>query len=211
LTAWVLPVLGHQWQDRQRAREIQAALVMKVGRTTTDAIVTSQVLVSGRLPHTRVGGFDQKAFNEIDVGWQRARAEIEAEIEAYFPADVRRRWRRYSEFVRNTYWLTTDRCFQRDATVDNIRKIVPRRLGRDVEKLRNPFTILDAPPCPTRAIAARGVPKREINRAARRAYYFASREVLNAKVQVTGAILHNHLAGFSTRPLDGLRDLMPGI
>jgi hypothetical protein len=60
---------------------------------------------------------------------------------------VRQLWRRYGELVRNTYWLTTDRCFLRDDTVDHIEEIVPRRLGGDVQNLPNPFTIPDAPLC----------------------------------------------------------------
>jgi hypothetical protein len=34
--------------------------------------------------------------------------------------------------------------------------------------------------------------------------------VLNAKVQLTREILRTHAAGFSTRPSDLLRDLLPG-
>jgi hypothetical protein len=205
LTAWFLPALSHQWQDRQRAREVQAALVTRIGRATTDALVTSQALVAGRLPHTRIGGFDQATFNQLDLDWQRGRAEIEAQIVAYFPgSDLRAQWLAYSEFVRNTYWLTTDRCFQRGVTVDHIKRIVPEKLGRAMEALRNPFTIPDAPRCLRRVTTTRTA------LSPRRTYYFASREVLNAKARVTSAILRTHPAGFSTRLSDLLRDLLPG-
>jgi hypothetical protein len=205
LTAWFLPALSHQWQDRQRARELQAGLVTRIGRATTDALVTSQALVAGRLPHTVVGGFDQATFNRIDLEWQQSRAEIEAQIEAYFPnSDLRAHWRSYGDFVRNVYWLTTNRCFERDVTVDHIARLVPKGLRDDVEALRNPFTMPDARPC-TKALAGA-----DPTISPRRAYYFASREVLNAKVQLTREILRTHAAGFSTRPSDLLRDLLPG-
>jgi hypothetical protein len=84
VTAWFLPVLGHQWQDRQRAHELQAELITKIGRATTDALVTSQVMVSGRLPHTIAGGFNPETFNQIDLDWQQSRAEIEAQIKGVF-------------------------------------------------------------------------------------------------------------------------------
>ena len=208
LTAWILPALSHQWQDRQRAREVQAALITKIGRATTNALVTSQALVAGRLPHTRIGGFNQQTFNQLDLDWQLERAEIESQIEAYFPkSDLRDRWRQYSEFVRDTYWLATERCFKRQATVNRIEKL---NASLNLKVLRNPFNMPGVPRCTTthHVLTTYTVAKRRI---ARKKYYFASLAVLDRKVDVTSGILRGHLAGFSTRSSDLLSDLLPWI
>jgi hypothetical protein len=195
VSAWFLPALSHQWQDRQKAHELKAALVTKIGRATTEAIVTSEFLASGRLPHTRRGGFNQNEFNVLDLDWQRDAAEIEAQLQAYFPGSgLVEKWREYSNFVRNTYFLVTDRVFQRDVTVTSIVELSPAEERKKIEKKLKP---LRTPFVKTQDTGPRLV------------YYFASREVLSAKAAVANAILAAHPRGFSTRASDLARDLLP--
>jgi hypothetical protein len=218
VTAWFLPALSHQWDDRQRAREVQAAIVTKIGRATTEALVTSQALVAGRLPHTRRGGFNAQAFNTIDLNWERERAEIEAQLEAYFPSsDLPSLWRDYGQFVRDTYWLATDRCYRRPETVGRIEDLRlefesvrdPKMLHENMNVLRDPF-IPDVPRCPPNQgeLTTFSLPT---HRKRREAYYNAARAVLRERVRITRGVLRSHLAGFSTRPRDLLSDLVPGF
>jgi hypothetical protein len=71
LTAWLFPALTHQWQDRQKARELSAGLVTQVGKETSQALVTSDFFSGGRPPFVLEHRFNQRLFNQLDLDWRK--------------------------------------------------------------------------------------------------------------------------------------------
>jgi hypothetical protein len=86
LSAWLLPAIARQWQDRQKAQELKAALVTDMASSTARILASSEAHRAGRSP-TRSGD------------WLRRSLEIEARLRAYFPKSILHTWQLYSFFV----------------------------------------------------------------------------------------------------------------
>jgi hypothetical protein len=197
LSAWFFPALSHQWQDRQKAREMTATIVSEIGKNTSQALVTSSFVNFNRFRSSADPsrtGFNQDVFNRLDRDWRTSSAEIEAQLQAYFPNSVVRAWRDYSNLVWGTYRLPTDNVSARPATVRELRRRLAGRLPPRHFVLMQKAWLNEETP---RA------------REARNAYFYVSRAVLNERSAVIDEILASHPAGFSTRPNDVLSDLLP--
>jgi hypothetical protein len=194
LSAWVIPAVTRQWQDQQKARELKAALVERIGRNTTEALVKSDFVDYGRFGGDRLANgappFSDEQFNDLDIAWRQNSEEIEGELAAYFPHQVAE-WHRYATLVINTYFLLRPRVYLRVNTLDLLH-----RMGyaseQQVHLLARPFTTLPASD-------------------ARNAYYLVTQRLLDAKRKLTNDILHAHAAGYSQGPRDFLHDLLPFV
>jgi hypothetical protein len=197
LTAWVLPALSHQWQDRQRARELTAGLVSEIGKNTSHALVTSSFLTYNRFASSTDPsrpGFNQEVYNQLDLEWRTSSAEVEAQLQAYFPDSVVERWRAYRTLVWGTYRLITDNTSTRPRTLRTLRRV----LGGEIQEKH--FAAMATPWWNKRG---------PDSRKARAAYFYVSTALLKRRSLVIDEILDSHPAGFSTRPRDLLRDLLP--
>ena len=195
-TAWIFPALSHQWQDRQKAKELTAGLVSQMGSHTSEALVTSSFLTNNRFPSSGDSskpGFNQEVFNRLDLEWRTSSAEIEAQLQAYYPNPVVKEWRDYSALVWGTYRLITDNKSARPGTVKRLRELFAGEVpGRYIDKMEKPW--MD-----------------RIDPKARAAYFYVSQAVLARRTVVIDEMLSSRPAGFSTRPGDLLRDLIPGL
>ena len=195
-TAWLFPALSHQWQDRQKAKELTAGLVSQIGSNTSEALVTSSFLTYDRFPSSSDPsrpGFNQEIFNRVDLEWRTSSAEIEAQLQAYYPDAVVAEWRDYSALVWGTYRLITDNRSSRPHTVKRLRELFGGRVpGWYIDKMEHPW-----------------MHTRDAD--ARKAYFHVSQAVLARRSAVIDKMLGSRPAGFSTRPGDLLRDLIPGI
>jgi hypothetical protein len=93
LSAWLLPAITRQWDDRQKAHELKAAIV------TDMASATAPMLTRGEEIHVgggRVNAVDQRAGWGV---WSRAKLEIEARLNAYFSRNIVLEWKLFSYFV----------------------------------------------------------------------------------------------------------------
>ena len=122
VTAWLFPALTHQWQDRQKARELSAALVAEIGKETSQALVTSAFFSGGRTPFVVGRHFNQQLFNHLDLGWRNTGAQIESQLQAYYSQTVLDRWRAYTRLVQKTYFLATPDLYQRTGTIELLRR-----------------------------------------------------------------------------------------
>lgn len=195
-TAWIFPALSHQWQDRQKAKELTAGLVSQMGSHTSEALVMSSFLTNNRFPSSSDSsrpGFNQEIFNRLDLEWRTSSAEIEAQLQAYYPNQVVDEWRDYSALVWGTYRLITDNKSARPGTVKRLRELfrgdVP---GWYIDKMEQPWI-------------------ERIDPKAQAAYFYVSQAVLERRTVVIDEMLSSRPAGFSTRPGDLLRDLIPGL
>jgi hypothetical protein len=198
LTAWFLPALSRQWQDRQKARELKASLVSQIGKSTSETLITSSFLTwdrfqSSRDPSRR--GWNQEVFNRLDLQWRTSSAEVEAQLRAYFPNRVATRWRAYSNLVWGTYRLITENLSARPSTV--------RRLGEEVGVKQADLNVLRDP-----WVDKHGDPLEGAERA-RIAYFHAYSALLSRRSEVIDEILRSHPAGYSTRLTDLAHDLLP--
>ena len=195
-TAWIFPALSHQWQDRQKAKELTAGLVSQMGSHTSEALVTSSFLTNNRFPSSGDSskpGFNQEVFNRLDLEWRTSSAEIEAQLQAYYPNPVVKEWRDYSALVWGTYRLITDNKSARPGTVKRLRELFAGEVpGWYIDKMEKPW--MD-----------------RIDPKARAAYFYVSQTVLARRTVVIDEMLSSRPAGFSTRPGDLLRDLIPGL
>jgi hypothetical protein len=87
LSAWLLPAFTRQWDDRQKAHELQAAIV------TDMASATARMLTRGeeRFARQRAKGLGRRqraAANEgvRSIEWSQASLQLEARLHAYYPS-----------------------------------------------------------------------------------------------------------------------------
>jgi hypothetical protein len=85
LSIWVGPALTRQWDDRQKARELQAEVAQQVSRTTALTIGEARAAVETG---------DPVALKSRER-WDVARFELEVRLQAFFPTAVAE-WRRLS-------------------------------------------------------------------------------------------------------------------
>jgi hypothetical protein len=95
LTAWLLPALTRQWDDRQKARALQTSLVTRISTTTAEALAAGRNLL---LRRSKISGKPAKALasNPGAAAWSSASIQTEAQLRAYFPESVVDSWATYS-------------------------------------------------------------------------------------------------------------------
>lgn len=89
LSAWLLPALTRQWDDRQREHELKAAIVADMASSSARALVGGEAIWSER-PLTK------QARERIGDQWALSALEIEAKLRSYFPSSVVASWQVYS-------------------------------------------------------------------------------------------------------------------
>ena len=194
LSAWVIPAVTRQWQDQQKARELKASLVTRIGRDTTEALVKSDFVAYGRFGGQRLPNgappFSDEQFNDLDLSWRRNSEEIEGLLAAYFPG-LGGEWHRYATLVKNTYFLLRPRVYLRKETLQALDRLGVATKTQLV-LLARPFTFVPA--------------SHERN-----AYFLVTQRLLDAKSKLTGQILRAHAGGYSQGPADFLHDLLPFV
>jgi len=95
LSAWLLPGLTRQWDDRQKARGLQASLVAQISTETADALAGGRNLL---LRRSKSVGRPAKALasNPVTAAWSTASIQTEARLRSYFPESVVDSWATYS-------------------------------------------------------------------------------------------------------------------
>jgi hypothetical protein len=100
LSAWLLPAFTRQWDDRQKAHELQVAIV------TDMASATARMLTRGEERNKRqlakgLGRSQRAAANQgvRSSEWSQASLQLEARLHAYFPRRIVEAWQLYSYFV----------------------------------------------------------------------------------------------------------------
>ena len=93
LTAWLLPAFTQQWDDRQKAQELKAAVTADMAAATARALVGGEAIWDRELNPRSV---DRAAIAD---DWSRAAVKIEARLSAYFPRTTVVSWQIYTWFV----------------------------------------------------------------------------------------------------------------
>ena len=90
VSAWLLPALTRQWDDRQREHELKAAIVADIATSTARAVVGSEGIWEAVRPPTK------EERERIGDQWALSALEIESQLRSYFPRDVVASWQLYS-------------------------------------------------------------------------------------------------------------------
>ena len=91
LTAWLLPAFTHQWDDRQKERELKAAIVADMAASTSRALVGGEAIwVTPPRKANRA---------ELADDWARSSLAIEARLRAYFPGRTVTAWQIYTWMI----------------------------------------------------------------------------------------------------------------
>jgi hypothetical protein len=193
LSAWLFPALSRQWQDRQKARELTAGLVSEIGEQTSQTLVTSDFFSAGRDPFVINGRFSQHLFNQLDLNWRKANAQVEAELQAYYSDTILDRWKTYARLVQKTYFLATPDMYQRAGTLAELRE----HFGE--QNWKRWHGALLATPWVEKSSAVPQVV----------AYLHVTDALSDEKAKLIDDMLDDHPAGFSTRPMDIVHGLIP--
>jgi hypothetical protein len=101
LTAWLLPALTRQWDDRQKAHDLKAAIVSDMASATARALLLGQVAASAST--------DPSAGRRRD-DWLQASIRLETRLRAYFPHRLVAAWQVYTYFVDRVVGVNDDQA-----------------------------------------------------------------------------------------------------
>jgi hypothetical protein len=97
LSSWLIPAFTRQWDDRQKAGDLKAALVADMATVTGRAVLDAQALAH------RPGGTSSRA--EIDASvksWTVGKLAIRARLDAYFGRGAVEAWEVLATFMNAT-------------------------------------------------------------------------------------------------------------
>ena len=221
LSAWLLPALTRQWDDRQKEHELQAAVVGDMASATAQALVGGEAIWSGQ--HV-----SEPAAEQVRTQWALASLQLEARLRTYFPASVVTGWDIYSwavdRFIRARAVSAT--AALEDAVGSGVRARsarggcrsappLPRREHRTAcTELRNRPEEQDADHRPGEPQEAQGdaLPRHRAYEASGMViskWTALEKRLLGFEQALAGQVLRSHAAGFSTSTRDLLHDLVP--
>lgn len=95
LGSWLVPALTRQWDDRQKANEVRAAVAYEAASATAQALTDAQQaslagLWKGSAQPTTSGAAEE---------WAVASLRIQAKLQAYFGREALERWQLVSWYV----------------------------------------------------------------------------------------------------------------
>lgn len=91
LSAWLIPAMTRQWDDRQKEHELKAAVVADMGKDTAHALVGGEAIWSGQVKAPVPG-----KQTPTGTQWALAALEMESRLRTYFSPSVVRSWELYS-------------------------------------------------------------------------------------------------------------------
>src|SRR5262249_24837592 len=89
LTAWLLPAVSRQWDDRQKAQQLKTRVGSEMASGTARALIGGEALTAGRkIDRTRI----------LDA-WEVESLTLETRLRAYFGNKIVTAWEIYSWLV----------------------------------------------------------------------------------------------------------------
>jgi hypothetical protein len=107
LGSWLLPQITRQWQDHQKALEIQTGLVSQMSESVSSAVATGRFIAAGLVAQSSADPrVEQRAWNEGYRQWTTAGASIGAKLRAYLGSRVSSEWRSFTYVVTDFFLLS---------------------------------------------------------------------------------------------------------
>ena len=100
-TLWLLPAFTRQWEDRQKARELQASLIEEIAVASSEAEGAAEAGASGLDADSEAiaAATAGAIVTDAQVAWEKWQVEqnkVDARLRAYFEANVVDAWTRYA-------------------------------------------------------------------------------------------------------------------
>lgn len=226
LAGWLLPPFAHQWQDRQKERELKRELATQLDRDATKTVIGGRILVDLRFPEAQT---TEARLLDLQAAAPTGRAAARAALTA---ARERERDAGATTYIETlSSWLIT-----RSVTRSALTAYFPHAgLATAWETYANHVTVY------LRLAAARGksqrreivadlseyllgnrndaawrqlvTPPRDVPAGRRESYAAAdgslSDRLLRKKNEIVRGVLAAHAEGFSTRRRDLLDEVLP--
>jgi hypothetical protein len=107
LSSWLIPAITRQWDDRQEAGDLKAALVTEMATATGRAVLDAHTFASASAS-TRPSPAENAASAKE---WSVAALEIRAKLDAYFGPEAVEAWEVLTRFVNATLSHAYDDAF----------------------------------------------------------------------------------------------------
>lgn len=216
LSAWLVPAMTRQWDDRQKVHELKADVVAEMASVSARALLAGEAVWSGQ----RLTARERK---RVENEWGLATLGLEARLRAYFPRSVVTGWEVYAWAVDR--FLDARSPSASAALEDAVRSDAPLD-PRVADAAAQLLALLPDGPAPSFGKSAdmpisdsknirllRKMLSPELERYERIAPYAKwtafEKQLLDLEQAVADQVLHSHVAGFSTTPRDLMHDLLP--
>lgn len=110
LTAWLLPAFTRQWDDRQKAHELKAALATQLAVATAKSVIRSREELRVVLGKPNGGAYMfEGAYIHLEESWLADSIEIEAKLRADFHSSaLLAQFHGYNRTMQTLFQLVTD-------------------------------------------------------------------------------------------------------
>jgi hypothetical protein len=205
LSILVGPAFARQWDDRQKARDLKAAIADQIATATARTVVTG-------IDAARAQGTEARRHyvSRARAFWRPASLRIEMRLRAYFPASMATEWERLvleiDDFLVNVCAKASPpgRAIQSDLTDNDRRANIAGWFESFSRSQPLPESLAGQS---FRAIALIAT---SVNAEGRALVVEAGGELMFAKADKMTAVLFDaHPVGFSTSRRDLLLDLLP--
>lgn len=204
-TLWLLPAFTRQWEDRQKARELQASLIEEIAVASSEAEGAAETGASGLGANSESDAAATKSgiVTDPQVAWEKWEVEqnkVDARLRAYFDADVVDAWKRYAWAQSSVLAIAQ---IDRDYATKPLTPFAASIIRTHID------TLLDAPGTEVWTLkfrddfAGKDPSLREL------AITYAQDDLSNSRSIVSGLILEDSPRGYSTSRRDLLSDLLP--
>jgi hypothetical protein len=219
LSAWLVPAMTRQWDDRQKEHELKAGVVADM------ASVSAQALVGGEAVWSSAGKrrVPEPKPTPAQKEWELSTLGLEARLRAYFPRSVVTSWEIYAWAVDRFLGASSPSASAAlqdavqsgepldprvaDATAQLLALVIERP-GPSFKKSAN-MPHSDSINIPK----LRGMLSPELQRYEQNYSYAkwtaVEKQLLDIEQAVADQVLRNHASGFSTTPRDLMHDLLP--
>jgi hypothetical protein len=216
LSAWLIPAMTKQWDDRQKVHELKADVVAEMASVSARALLAGEAVWSGQ-------HLTARERKRVENEWGLSTLGLEARLRAYFPRSVVTGWEVYAWAVDR--FLDARSPSASAALEDAVTSDAPLD-PRVADAAAQLLALLPDGPAPSFGKSAdmpisdsKNIPllrkmlSPELERYEQIAPYAKwtafEKQLLDLEQAVADQVLHSHVAGFSTTPRDLMNDLLP--
>ena len=102
LSVWLAPAITRQWDDRQKARELQGDVAAQVNVASADVVGELLALVDSS---TSSSGSSMRELDAARKRWLVAQYRVSAQLDTYFSDRTQNQWALHSEVVDKLFAL----------------------------------------------------------------------------------------------------------